>query len=527
MLSASIFLYLMSGIFHFIDMNVEGLHVRLSAISYLGHFTLCTLYIIYTRRNINHPRVRGYITAAVALLYAWLIIKLMEEVIFPVDHVGNRVLWYLYYLPTIFIPNLYLIAILHFDYHETQRIPKGWWLTFAVSGLILLSIITNDAHHLAFTFPEGIQNFYRSYEYSYLYYVAMAWMFTLFFLCGIIIWQKARHRQNRRYIWIVYLGLGISVLYFIWWAMGRRIFPWFSDMYGVPEVFEAHVLLTTEMCIRVGLINANFNAMEFFEASQLSISLVDADGEVRYQTAGQVPITYDEMKQALAGDIYIDENHRLHSQHVSGGYAFWVNDLSSINSVAARLRQVQMELEEDNNLISAENDMIARRIKADEQNRLYTMLAQSVKTQLDKIEEIIGDITPNQPEAKAKLALACIYKVYIKRSCNLMLLKQNDSVLNGFELENSIRESLDYIQLNGVKCHYTSDAKAMAEADELILAYSYFQNVVEDNIEDMRNLTVNLKVTPGRINIRMDIDGRLYDKEVISLIPVSGGGGAA
>lgn len=520
MLASVVILYLLSGIAHLLDSRVGDLPVRLCAISYLGHLTLCTLYVIYTRRNITQPDVKYYITSSVVYLYGWLIIALMEEVIFPLEHPGNRVLWYMQYIPMLMIPNLLFMASLYLNRHESQKTSNAWWLTFVVTFLIIIGVMTNDIHGMAFKFIDGINSFYQGHGFNILYYIAMTWMFTMFFGCVISLWQKARVRKRASYIWIVFIALGIGVLYFAWWMGGRSKLTWFKDMYNIPQVFEAFILFTTEICMRFGLIGANSNYREFFEASQLSVSLVDAEGNVRYQTAGQIPIERDDMMRSLLGDVYIDEDHRLHGQSVSGGYVFWVNDLSHINKVAKKLRQVQTELEEDNNLIAAENDMIARRAKADEQNKLYTMLAQQMQPQLDRIGDIVQHIQPGDADFEEKLALASVYKVYIKRACNLMLLRQNDSILHGFELENSIRESLEYIQLNGVKCKYTSSVSGNFEADDLLRTYNYFQEIVEANIEDMKSISVNLSVDADRINLKMDIDGRVYDKEIIA--PVHG-----
>ena len=520
MLASVVIIYLLSGAFHLLDSRVEGLPVRLCAISYLGHLTLCTLYVVYIRRNIIQPDVKYYLTSSVVYLYGWLIIALMEEVIFPITHPGNRVLWYMQYIPMLMIPNLLLMGSLYLNKHESQKISNAWWLTFVVTFLIIIGVMTNDLHGMAFTFPDGLASFYQGHGFSTIYYIAIIWMFIMFFACAINLWQKARVRKRASYIWIVFIALGIGVLYAAWWMGGRRTFPWIKDLYSIPHMFEAFVLFTTEICMRFGLIGANSNYREFFEASQLSLSLVDGEGNVRYQTAGQIPISHEEMLQSLLGDIYIDEDHRLHGQSVSGGYVFWVNDLSSINKVAKKLRQVQTELEEDNNLIAAENDMIARRAKADEQNKLYTMLAQQMQPQLDRIGAIVQNLNPEQEDFEDKLALASVYKVYIKRACNLMLLRQNDNILHAFELENSIRESLEYIQLNGVECKYRSNADGNFEADDLLRTYNYFQETVEANIDNMKTLVVDLSVDEDRINLKMQIDGRVYDKEIIA--PIQG-----
>lgn len=520
MLASVVILFLLSGLCHLIDVNVEGLPFRLSALSYLGHLTLCTLYVIYTRRNILQPDVKYYITSSVVYLYVWLVITLMDEVIFPVEHSGNRVFWYTQYIPMLMIPNLLLLAALYLNKHESQKINRHWWLTFVVTFGLIVGIMTNDIHRKAFTFPTGIDHFYEGHTFNTLFYIAMGWMFAMYFVCVVVLWQKAKTLGKTSYILIVLMVLGIGVLYFGWWLGGRRFLPWIKDMYGIPQMVEAFVLFTTELCIRMGLVTANSNFKEFFEASQLSMSLVDGDGDVIYQTAAQVPISKEDMEKAMKGDIYIDENHRLHAQAISGGHVFWVNDLSSINSVASQLRSVQKKLEEDNNLIAAENDMIARRAKADEQNKLYTMLAQQMQPQLDRIGEIVQSADPKAEDFNDKLALASVYKVYIKRACNLMLLRQNDNILNGFELENSIRESLEYVHLNGVDCTYKSDVSGNYAADDLLRTYNYYQEIIEANIGKMKKLSVNLSADEDRINLRMDIDGSIYDKEIIA--PVYG-----
>ena len=520
MLASVVFIFLLSGICNLADVYIEGLPFRLSALSYLGHLTLCTLYLVYTRRNIIQPDVKYYITSTVGYLYGWLIIVLMEGVIFPVEHSGNRVLWYMQFIPMLMIPNLLLLAGLHLDTHESQRINGAWWLTFVVTFFFIIGIMTNDIHGAAFIFPSEIEYFYEGHRFNTLFYLAVVWMFAMYCGCAVVLWQKAKKLGKTSYILILLIALGIGVMYVGWLLGGRRFMPWLNDMYSVPQMVEAFILFTTELCMRVGLISSNSNFRELFEASRLSVSLVDGEGDVIYQTAGQVPIDRDQMRQALDGDIYIDENHRLHAQEVSGGHVFWVNDLSSVNGVAKQLRSVQKKLEEENNLIAAENDMIARRVQADEQNKLYTMLAQQMQPQLDKIGEIVQHVDPHDADFGEKLALASVYKVYIKRACNIMLLRQNDSILNGFELENSIRESIEYIHLNGVDCKYTSTISGSYAADDLLRTYNYFQEAIEANIGKMKKLVVDLSAGADRINLRMAIDDSVYDKEIIA--PVYG-----
>lgn len=65
-----------------------------------------------------------------------------------------RYLWYLFYLPMLFVPMLALLIAMSLGKPDDYRLP-GWtralWL---ISGALLLFVLTNDLHQLVFTFPK-------------------------------------------------------------------------------------------------------------------------------------------------------------------------------------------------------------------------------------------------------------------------------------------------------------------------------------------------------------------------------------
>ena len=487
MVSGCAFLYVMAGVFRLIDLNVEGFPVRISAISYLAICVICMVCIHYLGRDIPNLHARKYLIISVVILFIWQLVGLVKDVLYPADYAINRYLWYSYYIPMLFIPNTIFISTRSAGLHNNQKIKSEWYYTLIPTTLLALGVMTNDNHQMAFSFQNGPESFYLGRSYGPLFYITMIWIFVMFGMTIGTLWSKIEVEKTKSYIWVVLLVIGIAGIYLVWRITGYKVLPWLNDMYDIPHIWAGIIIIAMELSVRLGIVRSNYNFMEFFRASTMSSSLFDADGTIRYQTSGIIPFTYEQGQEALKHNVYIDKNHRLSGRYISGGYALWTDDLSLFNDLSEKLSDTQEHLKEENNLIKAENEIIARRAKADERNKLYDLMAQSVSPELDIIEDLITNTTPDSPDFKERLSAACVYKAFIKRYCNLTLLAQDREELSSFELENSIRESMQYIQLRGIDCDLVKFGEGYFPAEGLLLAYSMFERaiVVATNMESI------------------------------------------
>lgn len=515
MLSGATFLYVMAGVFSFLDNAVEAFPFRLSGISYLAHCVLCILALIYLKRDIPNLQARGYLMLTVAALLVWQIVAMVKNVLFPPDFAINRWLWYFYYVPMLLIPSTLLIAALNTGLHNSQRIDPAYYLALLVSGVLAIGVLTNDYHQLAFGFSDGPASFYKGQTYRPLFYVVMVWIFVVFGMTVYVLWRRIRVERNRKYVLVVLAIIMLAGLYLAWRVTNYAVIPWLNDIYDVPQIWEGIVLVALELCIRLGIIKANYNFLEFYTASTISSTLVDGDGTIRYQTSGIIPSTKEQRRQALDESVYLDRDHRLRGRYISGGYAFWTDDLSQLNQLNHELSETQERLKEENNLIKAENEILARRVKADERNKLYDLMARSVNSELDIMEDLIKNTSPDSPDFKEKLSEACIYKAYIKRYCNMMLMGQDSEELSSFELENSIRESMEYIKLRGIDCELARFGDGFYPAESLLLAYSiYERTIVKVDKPDKILVEIAANETGIRLSIRVDgKDSRLTEED--------------
>ena len=487
MVSGCVFLYVMAGVFRLIDLNIEDFPIQISAISYLAICVICLVCIHYLGRDIPNLHARKYLIISVVILFIWQLIGMVKDVMYPEYYTINRYLWYSYYIPMLLIPNAIFIATRSAGLHNNQKIKSSWYLTIIPTLILIIGVMTNDLHQKAFRFQDGPSSFYLGKSYGPIFFIAMTWIFIMFGMIIGTLWSRIEVEKTKSYIWVVLLIIAVAAVYLGWRITGYKVLPWINDMYDIPHIWAGTIIIAMELSVRLGIVRSNYNFMEFFRASTMSSSLFDADGTVRYQTSGIIPFTYEQGQEALKHKVYLDKNHRLSGRYISGGYALWTDDLSLFNELNEKLSDTQEHLKEENNLIKAENEIIARRAKADERNKLYDLMAQSVSPELDKIEDLIKNTTPDSPDFKDRLSAACVYKAFIKRYCNLTLLSQDQDELSSFELENSIKESMQYIQLRGISCDLVKFGEGTYPAEGLLVAYSMFERaiVVATNMESV------------------------------------------
>lgn len=149
---------------------------------YLG---LYAAWGISLRGRIIQPQARRYLTAIAGLMVFWFVLRTCKFHIIPTGTHPDliRYLWYLYYLPMLFIPLLAVFVSLSLGEPEQFRLPKWVKLLYLPTVLLVLLVLTNDLHHLVFTFPPDAAVWTDdNYHHAVGYYLAAGW----FFICALI-----------------------------------------------------------------------------------------------------------------------------------------------------------------------------------------------------------------------------------------------------------------------------------------------------------------------------------------------------
>ena len=106
--------------------------------------------------RIIQTQVRRYLLMIVALMMLWLIFRTVKYIV--IGDEARRLLWYLYYIPMLFIPLNALYVSMSLGQTEDYRLPLWTKLLYLPTAVLLMFVLTNDLHQCVFSFPSGIMS---------------------------------------------------------------------------------------------------------------------------------------------------------------------------------------------------------------------------------------------------------------------------------------------------------------------------------------------------------------------------------
>ena len=192
-----------------VNEQLDQFFTILRAAIYIGLFVA---WGISVRSRIIQPQVRRYLTAVSALMIFWMTVRSirysLEEALWVMRH-----LWYLYYLPMLFIPLLAVFIALSLGKPESFRLPKWTVLLYIPTAALLLLVLTNDLHQLVFRFPEDAVVWMNEYRYGIVYFPVVGWMVLCALTALVIMLVKCRVPNSRKVLVLPFVPVVLSVIY--------------------------------------------------------------------------------------------------------------------------------------------------------------------------------------------------------------------------------------------------------------------------------------------------------------------------
>lgn len=174
-------------------------------------------------------------------------------------------------------------------------------------------------------------------------------------------------------------------------------------------------------CISCGLIQSNTGYRALFEASTIRAEITD---EALCVQAASVPhelFPEDKLREVARQTTHLDRNTLLKGSPIRKGFVFWQEDISELQNALDDLRLVQDELLGTGDILKAENAQKARRLKLEEQTKLYDLVEQESAPQFARLESLLSQLSgaQSQEEAKPLLGRIAVIMTYIKRRRHL------------------------------------------------------------------------------------------------------------
>lgn len=470
------------------------------------HFSVsmvyCAEYLIYAglllgwmqsiNRRLLPTRAKQYILAAACLMLLFLAAQFTKFRI-AVEPGIIRYCWYVYYLPILLIPTLFLMTCFRFFRGESHGRSDELWL-LVPAGLLALGILTNDLHRKAFIPYEDIKSLTgasHTYTHGFLYYTAYAWAGCAI-AAGIIFLLSACRTKSKWKKAIRPLGMLALIPVFL---IVRGMIPKDAllDAWNWHEIVIFGMLGVFEACIRSHLIPSNENYPGFFAQTDLPVLITDRELKNAFRTKSPIRATEGQLQASMNAPVCLMPDTWLSGMEIRTGYAFWTEDESAVNRLNEELRDANETLSMENELLARERELTDEQAGIEERSRLYQKAAQEVYPAQKKISGILESARPGTASFRSEIEKALLLTAYVKRKANFVLVETEREHVTATELASALEESAHYLGYCGMNTTVDVKAEKAFPCREAMAVYDCFEAAAESLFGKTKEFFVRLQ----------------------------------
>ena len=486
----------------YVNELLDLLCIILRASIYIGLFTAWGFSV---RNRIIQPQVRLYLTVISALMVFWVAIRTIR---YSLDGCAwlMRHLWYLYYLPMLFIPLLAVFVAMSLGKPESYRLPKWTALLYIPTAALLLLVLTNDLHQLIFVFPADAVVWMDDYHYAIGYFLAVGWMILCTMTALVTMLIKCRVPYSRKVLTMPFVPVILAIIYGAFYIARVPLLKMIAG--DMTVVFCLLFSATLESCIQCGLIQANTHYMELFDASTVGAQITDPEYHVVLSSGAAQAVNIETIRQTQQAPVMLEGGIRLSGAPIKNGHVIWTEDLSPLIKVLADLEEAKENLQDNKDILEEEHAVKEREAHIAEQERLYHIIQRNTEKQILLMDKMIeqAENASSDEERRHILKKMLVIGAYLKRRSNLVFLSDKDSVLEAKELELSIGESINNLETFGVTCGFLSELTGTILAMNVIAMYDFFEEIAERSLDRMSSMLVHAGIKADFIFFSVDTD---------------------
>ena len=467
------------------------------------YLLLFTLWGFSLDRRIIQRQALHCLRLTAALMLLWLILRTLKYSVVTGPAAG-RYIWYLYYLPMLFLPLLGVYIALSMGKSEDYRLSRGTGMLSIIPAALFLLVITNDLHQQVFAFKSGVPGLPVSGTYSYrpLYFICLGWMVVCMAFSLVCLFRKSRipSGEGKR---ITPFVLGCAMLlYSILYLSGiPAVRWWFGDMNVMFCLLYAAIY---ESCIRCRMIPSNTGYVELFEASTLAACIADRSGRIvlRSRAAGEDMTCPQEGQRIVRPD-----GMRISSAPISGGYAVWQDNVRQLAELRTRLNANKEEMERNKKKLKDAYLVQKSLHELTEKNRIYNELEAKHSRQTAQMRQMLAQCERSGPaERRSLLKKVLLLGTYIKRSANLYFLSSEYQWLPQQELRLTVDEAVRALTACGTECGVIYRTTEPMRAFEVVRLFDLLEIVAETTVDDLRSLFISVSDSAMDLSVECAAD---------------------
>jgi len=439
-------------------------------------------------KRIMQTNIRNNILYSIGYMILWIVFRTLKNYVLTDYPDASRLIWYAYYIAIIMIPLHLLLGAICLGNDEYRRPGKKVYFFLLPAIAIIIAILTNDLHMLAFEFPYGIERWDDRYIPGPLFFLAAGWDAFVVMIAFVVIYKKCRKTAVRK-------KMATSIIVMLGGSFGILIYVLETALYGdtfleFTQLFCSIVALVWESLIQEGIVPSNTQYEKVFNNSTISAQIYDRDGELKFKSKQSDAISKDTLEELLEKkSVYTKNKNLLHIFDIPAGYVVWKEDVSEISRLIKELSDTGVELKENSKTLRDNIEVQSEELRVSEQNRLYDLLFSQISTQINLVKNNLEKMKTVDYEEKIKLLKEInVVGAYMKRRSNLVLLSEEHSSINARELELCFRESAENMKLADIKVKYLVNTKKDIPMEEAMEAYDRFEQKAEELLfSDLQN----------------------------------------
>lgn len=438
-----------------------------------------------------------------ALMLVWLVLRTLKyEVV--TDITVARYIWYLYYLPMLFIPLFGVYIALSLGRSEEYRLTGRIVALAAIPAILFSLVITNDLHQQIFAFNSGIpgrpDNY--SYHHRYLYFICLGWMVGCMIFSLIRLLKKSRIKNGGKKPLMPFIIGCITILYGILYLTGlSAVRWWFGDMNVMFCLLYAAIY---ESCIRCRMIQSNTGYVELFEASTLAAVIMDRSGNVviRSRAADEDMICPQDGTQIIRPD-----GTRISSAPINGGYVVWKDNVRPLTELRAQLSENKAQIKNNKEKLH-EAYLIQKKLhELTEKRRIYDKLDLMYGDQINRIGQLLKQCENTETdEVHNILKRILLLGTYIKRSANLYFLSLEHELLSQQDIRLTVDEAVRVMNVCGTECSVVYYMTKPMHSEEVMRRFNLLKTVVETAVDGLNSIFICLSDDEMDLSVECDVD---------------------
>lgn len=438
-----------------------------------------------------------------ALMLVWLVLRTLKyEVV--TDITVARYIWYLYYLPMLFIPLFGVYIALSLGKSEEYRLTGRIVALAAIPAILFSLVITNDLHQQIFAFNSGIpgrpDNY--SYHHRYLYFICLGWMVGCMIFSLIRLLKKSRIKNGGKKPLMPFIICCITILYGILYLTGlSAVRWWFGDMNVMFCLLYAAIY---ESCIRCRMIQSNTGYVELFEASTLAAVIMDRSGNVviRSRAADEDMICPQDGTQIIRPD-----GTRISSAPINGGYVVWKDNVRPLTELRAQLSENKAQIKNNKEKLH-EAYLIQKKLhELTEKRRIYDKLDLMYGDQINRIGQLLKQCENTETdEVHNILKRILLLGTYIKRSANLYFLSLEHELLSQQDIRLTVDEAVRVMNVCGTECSVVYYMTKPMHSEEVMRRFNLLKTVVETAVDGLNSIFICLSDDEMDLSVECDVD---------------------